>query len=179
MTDAVPDLPDWAAPNAVPSQALQDFCAAIAGSHQETSDAFAVANRLAIFGVATPSAVAFIDEGRLELMCGAYTQVAALSMSEVILFKRIVRHAVREDQIAEEVTLASRRATAAGTNVGLGAGSASQATLPQLSASLALPEGLVDQFRLQSEALQRMGKPRRGRNPHLGRDGDSEEDDAF
>ena len=96
-------------------------------------------------------------------------------MSEIILFKRLVRHAVREDRIAEEVTFVSRRAQLLGSG-GVGANASMSSGAPQ---TLELPDRLMDQLRLQSEALQRVGKPRRIKNPHLGADEDSGDDDSF
>ena len=123
MADA---LPDWANMQAVPSQVLQDFCASLATGREEVGGAFEVASRLAIFGAAGPSVLAFVDDGRLELIATASDRLTSMSLVHTVMLKKIARRAVQEEELNEQIATAERRAKAGQALLGNTAGAGQQ-----------------------------------------------------
>ena len=173
------ELPDWVESQAVPPQAMQDFCASVASDHDDVGHAFEVAKRLAMFGVKSQSSLAVVDMGRFELIAEAYDRLSSLSMPQIIMLKKIARRAVQEDDVAEQIASAERLARIGQVSQGGGAGSANQrngmaeagqSLSPSITLNPAfnLPESLLESLRVQSEVLQRVGKKQRAQKSTLG-----------
>ena len=151
---------------------------AIITGDSEVSVSAEAAQRLAIFGFGSVQNLAVYNASDIDIVTSHYIGLDAAPMGTTLSI-RLLHFATQGYHPVVGVTGAAvdGAAGAAQWQVARSVGPASGATPTPLQ--FQLPPELVESLRVQSQAVERANKRARPANPHLGRDSEDIEDEAF